>query len=74
MTDAGGRVLSGWKEIAAYLRCSVKTARARARRRPLPVTRDGGAVYILREDVDMWIREGVTKTTPKRPRNDPTKV
>jgi hypothetical protein len=54
-------VLSGWKEIAAHLRCGVRTAQRRVAR-GLPVRRVGNGpkapVIADSELVDAWIRHG----------------
>jgi len=47
--------LGGWKEIAAYLGCSVATA-ARRERDGLPVFRSGGQVRAFPGDLDKWLK------------------
>jgi PAS domain S-box-containing protein len=48
------RVLVGWKEIAAYLNCSVSTAGRRVAD-GLPVFRVGGGVRAFAADIDKWL-------------------
>jgi PAS domain S-box-containing protein len=55
MTPRRADVLVGWKEIAAYLGCSVATA-ARRERDGLPVFRSGGQVRAFPGDVDKWLK------------------
>ena len=50
MDEKGTQVLIGWKQIAAYLRCAVSTARRQARGKGLPVFRVGGSVRANVED------------------------
>ena len=65
--DNGSNILVGWKAIASYLGCSVRTAWRKAKRRSLPVSTDeDGRVRALRDDIDAWVRKSVRKTTPKR--------
>jgi Tfp pilus assembly protein PilF len=55
MTDADR--LDSWKEIASYLRRSLRTAQRWERDAGLPVRRvggNGGAVYAFRSDLDAW--------------------
>ena len=55
MTDADR--LDSWKEIASYLRRSLRTAQRWERDAGLPVRRvggDGGAVYAFLSDLDAW--------------------
>lgn len=51
------RLLIGWKQIAAYLRCSIATAERRARD-GLPVFRVGGSVRAHADDIDRWLSFG----------------
>jgi tetratricopeptide (TPR) repeat protein len=54
--SATGR-LDSWKEIADYLRRSLRTAQRWEREAGLPVRRvssDGGAVYAFRSEIDAW--------------------
>lgn len=52
-------VLSGWKEIAGYLGCGIRSAQ-RWESRGLPVTRPNPGrrshVFAQSEDLDSWIR------------------
>ena len=54
-------ILSGWKEIAQYLRCGVRSAQ-RYRARGLPVKRSYPGlrmpVFAYSEEIDLWVREG----------------
>jgi hypothetical protein len=62
--DAGAQNgwLSGWKEIAHYIGCSVKTARDYEERLKLPVflvQGPGGAYkkrYAIPSELDRWLR------------------
>ena len=64
-----GSVLVGWKEIAAYLGCSRRVAKRKARRYRLPVSVDeDGRARALKEDIDRWLRERVPKGTKKAPK------
>ena len=54
----------GWTSIAAYLGCSVATAK-RKEEEGLPVTRVGGAVCALSEDLDAWA-EPRSSRAPRR--------
>jgi PAS domain S-box-containing protein len=55
MAPRRAEVLVGWKEIAAYLGCSVATA-ARRERDGLPVFRSGGQVRAFPGDIDKWLK------------------
>jgi len=70
MAGNGSNVLVGWKEIGAYLGCSDRVAKRKARRYGLPVSIDeDGRARALKEDIDTWLRKRVskgTKTYPKR--------
>jgi len=61
--NAGNR-LDSWKEIAAYLRRSVRCAQRWERMEGLPVLRHrhakGATVYAYRHEVDRWREEGRT--------------
>jgi hypothetical protein len=48
------KILMGWTRIAAFLDCSVATAKRRERE-GLPVVRVGGVVCALPEDIDVWM-------------------
>jgi len=50
-----GNILTGWKEIAKYLGCTVKTAMRLRRDEGLPVKRKGGNVRATRDGVDRWV-------------------
>lgn len=62
--DSGGR-LDSWKEIATYLRCSVRSVRRWEKEEELPVRRHahgkGDSVYALRTDLDVWRRSRQSK-------------
>jgi PAS domain S-box-containing protein len=55
MAPRRAEVLVGWKEIAAYLGCSVATA-ARRERDGLPIFRSGGQVRAFPGDIDKWLK------------------
>ena len=59
--NAGDR-LDSWKEIAVYLRRSVRCVQRWERREGLPVLRHqhakGATVYAYRHEVDQWWEEG----------------
>jgi len=61
--NAGSR-LDSWKEIAAYLRRSVRCVQRWERMEGLPVHRHqhakGATVYAYRHEVDRWWEEGRT--------------
>jgi hypothetical protein len=54
-------ILNSWKEIASYLRCSVRTAQ-RLERSGMPVRRPAGhlrsAVVAFTDEVDAWMVTG----------------
>ena len=51
MTD----LLTGWKEIMAYLKISEKTAKRYRKHRGLPITKDpAGHPVISKKDADKW--------------------
>jgi len=52
-TDRG--VLYGWKEIAQYIGCSPKTARAYSKRQQLPVKKVEGRVLLSKKMVEQWL-------------------
>src|ERR1051326_5005025 len=55
-------LLRGWKEIAAYLGVSVRSAMVFERERGLPVHRQGGSVAVAyREELDDWRRGATVK-------------
>lgn len=57
--DTGGRLLRGWKEIAAYLGTSPRSAQRFAAELDLPVHRTGhvhGAVSAFTTELDAWTR------------------
>ncbi len=62
-SNAGDR-LDSWKEIAAYLRRSVRCVQRWERTEGLPVLRHqhakGASVYAYRHEVDQWRQEGRT--------------
>ena len=59
-----GDWLDSWKEIAAYLRRSVRCVQRWERMEGLPVLRHrhakGATVYAYRHEVDQWWEEGKT--------------
>lgn len=56
--DAGFQVLSGWKEIAHYLRKGVRTIQRYERDLGLPLYRPAGksSVMATKPDLDRWLR------------------
>ena len=68
--------LDSWKEIAGYLRRSLRTAQRWERDAALPVRRvssDRGAVYAFRSDIDAWWkRRGFAEPRPATGSTDPT--
>jgi len=62
-----GKLLVGWETIAAYMRCSVATAKRREEE-GLPVARVGGAVCALSDELDGWVaaRTAPAKRRPRR--------
>lgn len=67
---AGDR-LDGWKEMAAYLRRSVRCVQRWERMEGLLVLRHrhakGATVYAYRHEIDQWWREGRTVVTSAKP-------
>jgi hypothetical protein len=66
--DASARErLDGWKEIAAHLRRTIRTAQRWERVEGLPVLRHqhpkGATVYAYRHEVEQWRAEGRTVVT-----------
>jgi hypothetical protein len=62
MPDKTPKILVGWKEIASYLRCSVRVAKRKAQLHDLPVSYDAdGRIRAIKEDIDAWIRRGYQK-------------
>ena len=60
-------VVSGWKEIAGYLRCGVRTVQRWERRglpvhRPIPGKRSHVVAYS--EELDWWIRDHQARPAP----------
>lgn len=49
------RLLVGWNRIAAYLECSVATAKRRETE-GMPLVRVGGAVCALADEVEVWLK------------------
>ena len=62
-----GERLDSWKEIAAYMRRSVRCVQRWERTEGLPVLRHqhakGATVYAYRHEVDQWWEEGRTVGT-----------
>ncbi|GEM_PF-3934116 len=60
LTDSAHEVLRSWKEIANYVRTSVKTVQRWEQRYNFPIRRlersKGAAVFALKAEVDTWIR------------------
>ncbi len=60
-------VVSGWKEIAGYLRCGVRTVQRWERRglpvhRPIPGKRSHVVAYS--EELDWWVRDHQARLAP----------
>jgi PAS domain S-box-containing protein len=66
MRDNPTRTLIGWKEIAAYLNCSLSSARRREHE-GLPIFRVGGSVRAFADEIDVWIRKGRSPNKANRP-------
>lgn len=50
--------LAGWKEIAEYLRVSIRTAQSWEERDGMPVIRrNGGCIHAERPALDEWMRQ-----------------
>jgi hypothetical protein len=53
-------VLSSWKEIAAFLKCGIRTAQRWERNEELPVHRHihqrRGTVYAYANEIDTWLK------------------
>lgn len=70
----GTMMLSGWKEIAQYLRCSLRSAQ-RYQSIGLPIKRlhpGRGPVVAYSEDIDAWVRGLLSRS--KGARTTPTNV
>lgn len=56
-------ILNSWKEIASYLRCSVRTAQ-RLENAGMPVRRPAGhsrsAVVAFTDEIEMWLKSSRT--------------
>jgi hypothetical protein len=65
--SVAGERLDSWKEIAAYLRRSVRCVQRWERMEGLPILRHrhvkGATVYAYRHEVDQWLQEGRTVVT-----------
>jgi hypothetical protein len=76
--NAGARDrLDSWKEIAAYLRRSVRSVQRWERTEGLPVLRHrhtkGATVYAYRAEVDQWLGEARTVVSQAwKNRSEPT--
>lgn len=72
---AADMILNSWKEIASYLRCSVRTAQ-RMECDGMPVRRPAGhvrsAVVALSEEIDQWLK--APKTVPAAFSSDPAQA
>jgi PAS domain S-box-containing protein len=65
MKEKRANVLTGWKEIAEYLGCSVATA-ARREKQGLPVFHSGGQICAFPEDIIKWFkRQRLTHASPR---------
>ena len=67
LTDRSHEVLRSWKEIANYVRTSVKTVQRWEQRYNFPIRRlarsKGAAVFALKAEVDSWIRMRIQITS-----------
>ena len=66
MSSENPRLLSSWKEIAVYLRVSVRTAQLWESERGLPVTRPPGkrgVVWANEDELDAW-RKSAAEVSP----------
>lgn len=61
METNADKPLVGWKQIADYLKCSIRQAQYFEKDHGLPITRIGNGKkatpYLLRESAADWIRE-----------------
>jgi PAS domain S-box-containing protein len=65
MKEKRANILTGWKEIAEYLGCSVATA-ARREKQGLPVFHSGGQICAFPEDIIKWFkRQRSTHASPR---------
>lgn len=77
MSDHHEERLTGWKEIAGYLRKDVRTVLRWERQRGLPIHRPPGrrgqSVYAFRSELDAWIRKphAADRTDPDPPVRTP---
>jgi predicted DNA-binding transcriptional regulator AlpA len=46
--------LQSWKEIAAYLNCSISTAQRREKDKGLPIRHHDGSVWAYKSELDAW--------------------
>jgi hypothetical protein len=54
--------LRGWKDVANYLRCSVRTAKRYHYEGNMPVNRpEGMSIWALKGEIDIWMVEYVRK-------------
>ena len=63
-TTNKNRLLSGQKEIAAYLGVSIRSLQRHLK--TLPFSRIGNQMIILESDMKDWIRRSFTPTVPKK--------
>jgi len=74
------RTLRSWREIAEYLKVSVRTAKRWREKFGLPVRftqeRQGGEIYAIADEIDQWLKENpemraLAKAAPDEPGQPP---
>jgi excisionase family DNA binding protein len=66
MNEPAAKVLSGYKEIAAFLGVSTRTIQRHLK--TIPVTRLGGRILILENDLVSWVQGKITASRRLRSR------
>jgi len=64
MNEPVARVLSGYKEIACFLGVSVRTIQRHLK--TIPVSRLGGKILILENDLVNWVQGKIKKDSSRR--------
>lgn len=66
--STGLQFLSGWKEIATYLRKGIRTVQRYEREQRLPIHRPAGgsAVLAVKAELDTWVTGGPARAIPRR--------
>jgi excisionase family DNA binding protein len=67
MNEAAAKVLSGYKEIAAFLGVSTRTIQRHLK--TIPVARLGGKILILENDLVSWVQGRIEKAPSRRLRS-----